>query len=147
MVSIALAIGAVSAASFGTGGILGLTAAVLSDKVSEHKKKVNQDKILYDSKFDMVKSGVQRHRCQKYDDEQFITMAVNAGGLEELLERVKREPSPVSKFLETDQEIKDDIFPDSYEVPVGRYKNHQGNQVENTESLVVENSNTEYDAV
>ena len=134
MVSIALAIGAVSAASFGTGGILGWTAAVVSDKISENKIKVNRAKILYDPKFDMVKSEVQRHRCETYEDEQFITMVLKAGGLKELLKRVRLEPSPVSIFLATDQVPGDDVLPDS-EVPVGRFRNH------------LENSETEYDAV
>ena len=89
------------------------------------KKEMNRltkqkHQIKRDEQYSRVKSEVERYRCETCEDEQFIRMAVKAGGLKKLLERVRREPSPVSIFLETDRVFEEDIFPHSYDVPVGR---------------------------
>ncbi len=67
----------------------------------EMKKQKHQ--IKRDEQYSRVKSEVERYRCETYDDEQFIRMAVNAGGLKKLLERVRLGSSSVSKYLETER--------------------------------------------
>lgn len=89
-------------------------------KMEMNRLTKQKDQIKRYKQYSRVKSEVERNRCETYDDEQFIRMTVMAGGLKKLLERVRREQSPVSKFLETERVFEEDIFPHSYEVPVGR---------------------------